>query len=739
MTTYQLQSHSFTSEREGTKNFLEFHVINLTSVRLGKFIIAVNSSLHLDKNMLLMSELYDAIDRFATSAQPLTYSDALEKLFAHINSFATDRYEPSEISQLNISIMHLKDEMLQFSLHGEMHILLIRKTKMFDMVRMTFGIFPKQKDKLFSRIYSGSIRTGDHLFVTSAETWNFFNTEKLPDIIKKLPLASAAEFLKNALPLHTPYKLGGLIVSFTPVQQKVARASIEDIDPLTSINKLRNTEKQTSRWLYPSPLLHIKKTAARALSLSARLVKKRSPKIPLSPHAKPAPFYSNKKQRVHTRREHSLDVPPRSRKLLLAKSAARASNGITKGLYRATSTAYHFCLHFPKNARYSFDKFLHRFKKWPKTTKWLFFLALLLITLFTQSVYTVYQKKEQSKANTYFEELSGTIQTLYDEADQAIIFRDYERARSLLAEAQNLITQLPVGNDDRARQKKEMEKLNEEKLAKANRSTIVAQPLALLNASEKLSETPTHLSWAGGRLFISTKNRLASLDPAGLELSTVVLPSSIKNIHFIQSGGQEESNANLLIFHDSNRITEYIPEKNEFITLNETITVTPDAIQDVSLYKKRLYRLDTSQNQIWRHLRFGDSFQSPSAWLKDGSDLSDARGLAIDGTVYVLGGEPQLSQYLKGRKTDWRAESIVPDLSGATGITTFEDSPYLYILDPPQLRLIIYDKNGALVQQFISPQFDRLVDMAIVEQEGHTITYLLNNGTVYSLQFSLEE
>jgi len=54
-------------------------------------------------------------------------------------------------------------------------------------------------------------------------------------------------------------------------------------------------------------------------------------------------------------------------------------------------------------------------------------------------------------------------------------------------------------------------------------------------------------------------------------------------------------------------------------------------------------------------------------------------------------------------------------------------------LEPSQNRIIILSKQGEIIKQFQSPEFDALVDFA-VSGDGKKI-YLLNGLKVYQIEF----
>ncbi|NQU83476.1 MAG: hypothetical protein HQ536_02080 [Parcubacteria group bacterium] len=124
-------------------------------------------------------------------------------------------------------------------------------------------------------------------------------------------------------------------------------------------------------------------------------------------------------------------------------------------------------------------------------------------------------------------------------------------------------------------------------------------------------------------------------------------------------------------------------------------------------------------------------------WLKETSDLSDSLALTLDGSVYILKSNGNILKFYAGKNTDF--EAMVPKPIGAeeynglneAKLWTSADSKYIYVLDQSNNRIIVFDKNGKLVAQYISSSFTNLKDFAIKESE-HKI-YILNGTQIYGI------
>ena len=155
-------------------------------------------------------------------------------------------------------------------------------------------------------------------------------------------------------------------------------------------------------------------------------------------------------------------------------------------------------------------------------------------------------------------------------------------------------------------------------------------------------------------------------------------------------------------------------------------------------YQNRLYRIDTSQNQIFRHRKNGDAFGTGTAWITSTPipDLSLAQDIAIDGNIYVLLGSGQILEFFSGKETNITITNVDPWFSTPTRIVTSPEMKYLYVLDPGSKRIVILTKEGVMVNQYTSEKFTDLRDIAI--DETNQKAYLLSGKKIYGITFILQ-
>ena len=746
MSNYIYEYHPFVTEHDRPNSFLDFFVFDLEDVRLGLVIMAIQTNLPLEKFKAIKHIVRDNIENYATTTKPLASADAFEKVFAQINNQAKIHLNTADLGKINSILIYLKDKSLHFSLHGDFKFMMIRKNRLFDIIKMTYGLPPIDYDKLFARMYSGDIIPGDGLLISTSESWDCFDSGKIPEIFSKLPTEGAAEFLKNYLPSHSPHQLGGMIINLPAEKPKENFVKKTFLSPSESINELLQTEVKTSQWLSPTPWNRFKKideiitlfrnklklkktglkTSTPAVNISEkkylrlakilRKIKKIIPTIANLPL-----FFIRKKTNLNLMIRPKYKTPT---KINEHKNDPRSKNSLSK------------ILNWPKTFFYNMERTFRIIKKWPARTKWLFMISLLLIIAFSQSLTYLSNRNDLKKQTSNLNQTIEEIERLHTQANQATIFKDYSRARSLLLEANNLISQLPTDNKTGPENKQKLLADNEKYLGRANRLTIIPLPLEFTDLNEFFSENPNRLVLHNERLYVADQKILVSFDINSSEKKKINL-GNISSIEHILVENPENKNSGLLILHDASNITMLNVASEELTPLNNTIEVNKNNIVDVAVYNTWLYRLDINNNQIWRHLRSANSFQSGQAWLQLPNDLSHSQSLAIDGLIYLIDKNSGLIQFNQGLKTTWQAEELDPPINNSQKISTSPASKYLYLLDPDNQRVVVYEKNGTFLQQITSPKFENLQDFAVTEKDNRIFVYLLNGSRINLIQFEL--
>ena len=333
---------------------------------------------------------------------------------------------------------------------------------------------------------------------------------------------------------------------------------------------------------------------------------------------------------------------------------------------------------------FSFRKFFS-----PNRKKFIILIIILILTL--SSGFLIFQRDKQQKIVTEKTNLEQ-IELKITQAQNALIFKDQDRANLLLQEAWNEITPFTEQGYLLRDEAKKIKDTIEQNLAPLMKLENIANP-------EIVSETQN--------LFFQEK------------LSTLM-------DNFI------------ILFSEPNELT-ILKHSNIEKTLLLENTEKNSIMLDMLSYNKHLYFL-LDNNQIIKYAYLGDlEWGKPESWLKINENDTinlDAKSMAIDTSIWILDKSNQIKNYHNGIYKKTLELNIFPEFENPVKIYTSAESLYLYILEPCKNRIIILTKDGKIFKQFQSEKFDNLKDFVISKNEK-TI-YLLNESLNESLIYKIQ-
>jgi hypothetical protein len=175
---------------------------------------------------------------------------------------------------------------------------------------------------------------------------------------------------------------------------------------------------------------------------------------------------------------------------------------------------------------------------------------------------------------------------------------------------------------------------------------------------------------------------------------------SLVDIAWMQNGGERQAGA-LAILDRDGLFIEHDPTWTQIE--HQTIGGTDQwrAPSSFRIYDANLYVLDPLANQVFKYE--SESFgESPGRWLAvEGTDLSTAIDMGIDGNIYLLHNTGQLSKYYGGEPTPFTVTRVPRPLSSANALQADveEELQYIYIADASDRRIVQIDREGTFVRQ----------------------------------------
>ena len=160
-------------------------------------------------------------------------------------------------------------------------------------------------------------------------------------------------------------------------------------------------------------------------------------------------------------------------------------------------------------------------------------------------------------------------------------------------------------------------------------------------------------------------------------------------------------------------------------------------VQAVEIYGRNVYALATDSGQI---LKFTDQQYNnpPEDWTGglNGSDLTTAVDIAVDGRVYVLLRDGRVLDFFLARLEATLAPTYVPPLDSPAAIFASPNSTYIYLLNGSDGRIVRLARDGSSFQQFMPPaempQLRNAQDLTIDESSG--VAYVLADQVLYALR-----
>lgn len=160
-------------------------------------------------------------------------------------------------------------------------------------------------------------------------------------------------------------------------------------------------------------------------------------------------------------------------------------------------------------------------------------------------------------------------------------------------------------------------------------------------------------------------------------------------------------------------------------------------IEAVSGFAGGLYLLDTKQQGVFYYPPTKSGYESQPYTIVDSKsriDLSKALDIALDGNMYLLGGEGDIARYSReGRPLEF--DGTLPDgpMKGASGLFASANTRSLYVIDKGAERIVQFSPEGKLQRQFradgVNVSFQDLRDI-FVDEAGRKV-YVLAHKSLF--------
>jgi len=354
-------------------------------------------------------------------------------------------------------------------------------------------------------------------------------------------------------------------------------------------------------------------------------------------------------------------------------------------------------------------------------------LSLILVVIVL--VAGIYLVRNQGHKQQYIEDLEEQLVSVSDKIDEAETKGTYDKssAEKLLNDAEDMAMEVLASGYLRASASQYLSSIEEQRDYLDN---VIRVPEVTMYAD--LSEKRSTVSALGiipydGSLYVYEYNGLYEI-----ELGEVQDPLTIDDEKVVIDGAAFEDQNSILFYTEDGGIIEYDGFVFNFMDAESGFKSGIDVVP----YATKVYVLDPIGSQIWKYYRQRASYGSAESYLlADDVDLSGAVSMSIDGSVWILNSDGTITKLLSGVEEDFNIDrSPLTSFAGATKIHTAYEMSQLYVLDPANSRVLVFNKDaktGGLVYstQYVFEGLDDIRDIYISQAENRM--YLLTGDKVW--------
>lgn len=683
----------------------------------------------------------EAVEKDATKTREEIFEAAVYRANHAVSRLLDDRGLPLDPRKIKSVIVAQKGFDVIMGIWGSPSALLFHPSTKNGVIRIFNLLEDKRPDhekpvhqrsnrRGYTNVITGGIGKRDRLLVSTENPREFMSDEQMIATVTPHDPQDAAESLKEALSSLTPrLSFASLVIDAIDEQAVEYDAPPEVLNGTQgSIDALLKTTNKTHDILSPSLITGVWRRMSGGFNTILNDIHgKRTKKDAPSGSGKNASDAADASVYENTGGGADSDVPPPHTPPSALSAAAPDEHdrrSIIDVLLRGVSLVATFKDEKGRKKTWSavrrktrkwFESHIEKYNRLTKKRKVILLATLAVMFFLNQSVaFADWQKQSDERVATY-EKTVLSIDQKIDSAEASIIYHDQERATALLDEAGLLIDDLPQKNEAQEEQVTRLAARIDDKRDDLRRAVPLESPEVIATIVANGGE-PTL------QRITARNDMLWSLSEEGDVYKTVLTEGLTE-----KAGAAPEGTPSFLLTGttsvfagtDDGDITAIAFSSDNISDLSIDFGDTDPSLEDTDVYGPRLYVLDAAHNRILKHSPIKGGFDEPSLYLKDGTDVSNAVSMSIDGAVYVLSDDGNVTKLLKGMREDYGVQTTEPPVTSAVKLRTMEDSEMLYVLDTAPGRIITFSKkSGSLVAQYTSETLNGATDFVVDEESG---------------------
>jgi hypothetical protein len=360
-------------------------------------------------------------------------------------------------------------------------------------------------------------------------------------------------------------------------------------------------------------------------------------------------------------------------------------------------------------------------------------VVIISIILLFGSISSTETKKEAQVQVQTQTTLLQTIEQKQNMIDSFLLYKNNDGAKTTLAEIDSLMAQLPATSTPEGTQYAGVRAKYLEQKELITRATEVKSLKELVDFTKINGKAaPDNISLVNNRIYAGDS----------WEKSVYVYYiNGEKGTTTIQEFGQKINSLAMSIPDPDGKAVYFLNDKNTLVRI-DAVKGTVDKIKinfrtdlgDIGglfIYSNKLYAADKKLNDIFYYKKDGAKepldFTYVAGWLKEKDSLANSISINIDGSIYTLNADGTIAKFLKGKKEAFSLEKVDPILEKPSKMMVSPTQNYIYVLDPANKRLVVFDKTGKYLVQYVSQKFDNLKDF-VIDEKSKAMYFL--NGTI---------
>jgi hypothetical protein len=681
------------------------------------------------------------------------FEASLAKINKGLNEFLVTekiRINP-EATDLTLGVIY--ENKLHFSTFGRNKALLIyRRGENYELINVetnaaesataksASSVAEAKTPSLFSSVVSGEIPTGSYFVFASEALPEYLSGKEMINIITKLPPITAAEQIKNVLAKINNYvPFLGLIIKNTVglVEQEIksavreAREEQADLSSVgASISSLNRTEQKTEMMLSPAGLISFSKIFRQIREFNrkrrtatptqeTRVKQERqapSTQTPVPPPPLNIGKVNSLKNNLNLARSDSFMV----KEEVFFKGEKSFSHG---GLLSRSAMIFK---KFVSVLNRFLSGFKNRFSGLKMSRRPLFIGLGVVILIFAASLIFTGIRQNRQAAKEEFDKLIVLIEEKESLIDAHLLYDDRVGAGTVLTDASALLTTLPQKTEAQREVYRRLEdklKEQEEKINRVVRATAA-------EVSDLVDLGINNLVFADGRIYGAGGDSIYNLADETAPVKIAV--AGAKNLN------RPQLYNNYLYYWDTDQIIRLNVKDNKSEILKVPDDLKAENVISFKIFNDNLYSLVRDKNQVYRSNKSGATYGVKAPWFKEEADLSRARDMAIDGSIYILDQDGAIQKFYVGKAEDYKVELFTPTMESADKIIISNKRLYVFEAASKRLVVLINDKdsknNGGLIAQYLVDSLETVSDIAI--DEAGKFAYFLSGEKLYKVELN---